>query len=125
MTNNKIGFERDDFNVRTEGNTDYLTPVSDPSTKAIKYVGECVRFGFQTVPDALGKVVGANSSEVLLMPYVSVLPIPGQSPAVALVTEGRPLSVNPSAAIRSEPVPEGYLEAYVLGYKSESKGREE
>lgn len=119
-----IGFDRPFVGENTEG-LDYMMPASDPTRRAVKYIGSYVKFGLQGDPDAIGKVVAANSSEALLMPYVSVLPIPGQAPAVALITEGQPLSVNPAAIVRAEPVPEDYLEAYVLGFKSDLKGRVE
>ena len=113
-----IGFDRPFIGENQERVEDRLAAI-DPTRKAIRYVGECVKFGLRSDPDPIGEVISANTSEVLLMPYVSVLPIPGQAPAIALVIEGKPLSVSPSAIERIEPVPKDYLEAYVLGLKSE------
>lgn len=113
-----IGFDRPFIGKNQEKVEDRLAAI-DSTRKAVRYVGECVKFGLRSDPDVIGEIISANTSEVLLMPYVSILPIPGKAPAIALIVEGKPLSVNPIAIERIEPVPRDYLEAYVLGLKSE------
>ncbi len=113
-----IGFERP-FLKESCGTVEDCVATTDPMRKAMRYEGQSVRMGLEGNPDTFGHIISANAGEILMMPYVSVLPIPGQAPNVALVTEGKPLSINPKIVERVEPVPAEYLEAYVKGLKLE------
>jgi hypothetical protein len=95
--------------------------VHDPFRRAMRYIGDYVKMDrfSDSAADKLGKIVAANENEILLMPYVSILPIPGKDPVVQLVEEGKPLSVSARTINDIELVTREYVDAFVPAYKEQ------
>jgi len=110
-----IGFDRE----RVEQIPEFRDgiSVSDPTRRAMRYIDDYVVI--DRIPeggeDVHGKIISANSNEILLLPYVSVLSVPGSDPLVRMVEDGKPMSVHPRTVNDIQEVGREYLDMCVLG----------